>query len=358
LLGPTFGGPFLPLPLSRSGLRASPLACGAVFPAQPGVVLVALLALLATLTGCRQAIRGATTPGAGGPRVIAGDGVLCDLSRRLAPSQVQVDCLLGPGDDPHQFRLTPSQSQALAQSRLLLVNGGGLTPALERLPNRVAIMDRLPGPGNRDHQDPHIWHDPAQAALMVKQVAAELAALAPQHRGEIQERSAALLALLADLDRWNRRQLATIPLGPDGQRPPVAMAHRGLSHYSGAYGLQEMPLVDQDSTSASLRPAQFAAVVAQLGQRRVPALFREPGAIGRSLRRISELSGVPIAPTPVVVDGLAKAPDGHPSSLMATSVANTCALSQGLKGECDTRAGARLQQQWEAIGATKAARGP
>lgn len=322
-------------------------------------MLLVLLALLATLVGCRQAPQAATTPAVAGPRVIAGDGVLCDLSQRLAPSQVQVDCLLGPGDDPHHFRLTPSQSQAVAQSSLLLVNGGGLTPALERLPNRVAIVDRLPpDPGDRDRQDPHLWHDPAQATLMVREVAAQLAVLAPQSRGEIEARSAALQSLLADLDRWNRRQLATIPLGPDGQRPPLAMAHRAISYYSGAYGLQEMPLVDQDSTSSSLRPAQFAAVVSQLGQRRVPALFREPGEIGRSLQRISELSGVPIAPTPLVVDGLARAADGSPRSLMATLVANTCALSQGLKGQCDSDAGARLQQQWEAIGATNAAQGP
>lgn len=320
-------------------------------------MVLLLLALLATLAGCRQGPQAATTPAVEGPRVIAGDGVLCDLSQRLAPSQVQVDCLLGPGDDPHHFRLTPSQSQAVAQSSLLLVNGGGLTPALEKLPNRVAIVDRLPGPGDLDRQDPHLWHDPAQAALMVKEVAAQLAVLAPRSRGEIEARSAALQSLLADLDRFNRRQLATIPLGADGQRPPVAMAHRALSSYSGAYGLQEMPLVDQDSTSSSLRPAQFAAVVAQLGQRRVPALFREPGEIGRSMQRISELSGVPIAPTPLVVDGLARAADGSPRSLMATMVANTCALSQGLKGQCDSNAGARLQQQWEAIGATNAAQG-
>ena len=348
------------LALSRSNLRACPLAWGAALPAQDGraAVVLLLLALLATLAGCRQGPQAATTPVVEGPWVIAGDGVLCDLSQRLAPSQVQVDCLLGPGDDPHHFRLTPSQSQAVAQSSLLLVNGGGLTPALERLPNRVAIVDRLPGPGDLDRQDPHLWHDPAQAALMVREVAAQLAVLAPQSRGEIEARSATLQSLLADLDRWNRRQLATIPLGADGQRPPVAMAHRALSSYSGAYGLQEMPLVDQDSTSSSLRPAQFAAVVSQLGQRRVPALFREPGEIGRSMQRISELSGVPIAPTPLVVDGLARAVDGSPRSLMATLVANTCALSQGLKGQCDSDAGARLQQQWEAIGATNPAQEP
>ena len=311
-------------------------------------MVLLLMALLGTLGGCRQAPRGAAPTDLEGIRVIAGDGVLCDLVGRLAPSQVKVTCLLGPGDDPHQFRLTPSQSQLLAQSRLVLVNGGGLTPALERIPHRVAIMEHLGA--QADRQDPHLWHDPAQAALMVKEVAAQLAALAPESRGEISGRSAALQARLADLDRWNRRQLATIPPGPDGQRPPLAMDHRALSHYSGAYGLKELPLVDQDSTSSSLRPIQFAAVVSQLRQRRVPALFHEPGAIGRSLQRISDLSGVPIAPTPVVVDGLAKATNGGAPSLMATSVANTCAISQGLKGQCDIEAGLALQQQWEAVG--------
>jgi ABC-type Zn uptake system ZnuABC Zn-binding protein ZnuA len=310
-----------------------------------------LLALLGILGGCRQDPRGTPTPVGAGIRVIAGDGVLCDLTERLAPSQVKVTCLLGAGDDPHAFRLNPSQGQLLAQSRLLLVNGGGLTPALEKIANRVTIVERLRGPGDR--QDPHLWHDPAQAAQMVKAVAAQLVALTPESGAEIEGRSAALQGQLAELDRWNRRQLATIPLGADGQRPPIAMAHRALSHYGAAYGLQALPLVDRDSTSTSLRPAQFAAVVAELKRRRVPTLFHESGAIGRSLQRISDLSGVPIAPTPVVVDGLARAVEGRPPSLLATLVANTCALSRGLGGQCDSQAGSRLAQQWQAIGAAR-----
>ena len=314
-------------------------------------MVVLVLVLLGTVGGCRQDPRGPSTPGGAGVRVIAGDGVLCDLTQRLAPSQVMVTCLLGPGDDPHEFRLNPSQGQLLAQSRLLLVNGGGLTPALERVPNRVAIVERLRGPGDR--QDPHLWHDPAQAVQMLKAVATPLVALMPESGAEIEGRLAALQGQLAQLDRWNRRQLATIPLGPDGQRPPIAMAHRALSHFGAAYGLQALPLVDRDSTSSSLRPAQFAAVLAELKQRQVPALFHEPGAIGRSLQRISDLSGVAIAPTPLVVDGLARSVEGRPPSLMATLVANTCALSRGLGGRCDSQAGARLSQQWEAIGAAR-----
>ncbi|MEB3209461.1 MAG: zinc ABC transporter substrate-binding protein, partial [Synechococcus sp.] len=73
------------------------------------------------LTSCRLA------PSAD---VIAADGVLCDLARRLAAADLEVHCLLRPGDDPHQFRLTPQQSRELSQAPLVLINGYGLTPAL------------------------------------------------------------------------------------------------------------------------------------------------------------------------------------------------------------------------------------
>lgn len=308
-------------------------------------------ALLLAVVGCQPQPRGAS-PQASGALVVAGDGVLCDLTRRLAPQEIEVACLLGAGEDPHHFRLTPSQSQILARARLLLVNGGGLTPALEKLPQRVAILDALPA--SADRQDPHLWHDPALAALMVQQVAAQLVSVAPAQRQAIETRATALQTALADLDRWNRLQLATISAGPDGQRPPLALAHRALGAFSAAYGLRELPLVDRDSNSASLRPAAFASVVAELHQNQVPSLFREPGPPARSLQRISLLSGVPIAPTPLVVDGLAMGGEGQSLSLMATLVANTCAIAEGLKGRCDRPSGERLVRQWQAVGAAPA----
>ena len=64
------------------------------------------------------------------PEVIAADGVLCDITQRLAAGDLRVSCLLQPGDDPHQFRLTPQQSRELSQAQLVLINGYGLTPAL------------------------------------------------------------------------------------------------------------------------------------------------------------------------------------------------------------------------------------
>ena len=318
-----------------------------------------------------------------GPEVVAADGVLCDLTQRLAGSDLQVACLLQPGDDPHQFHLTPHQSQQLQGAQLVLINGYGLTPALEKQARAVAVAERavptspkleapagkhgesLESPsqdadnhaeeghhhGDGDHhgdRDPHVWHDPAQASAMVQLVAHQLETLKPQARQRITDRAAAMVAVLQQLDRWNRLQFATIPAPPS----PLATSHRAFASLARAYGLRELPVVDSLSSSQSLRPQAFAAVLAQLKRDKVSTLFAETLPASKSLQRISTLSGVPIAPAPLVADGLAKADSPQStgaSSLVGTLTANTCLIVNGLKGRCDQAGQRRLGQQWAAI---------
>ncbi|MFZ9849156.1 MAG: metal ABC transporter substrate-binding protein [Vulcanococcus sp.] len=288
--------------------------------------------------------------------VIAADGVLCDLTRRLTAADLRVECLLEPNDDPHQVQLSPSQSRAVRQARLVLINGYGLTPALEHLPAgaAVAVAERaVPDSPALEHghdgRDPHVWHDPAQAAAMVAVLSRELQRLRPAAATPIARRAAAMADSLNALDRWNRSQFASLPAQPG--RRTLAMGHRALASLSRAYGLQELAVVDAHSASESLRPQALTAAVMRLRQDQVPALFSETWPPSRALQRISALSGVPVAPQVLRVDGLAPG-DGTastPGDLMTTLTANTCLIVDQLGGRCD-RAGQReLISRWQAI---------
>ena len=121
-------------------------------------------------------------------------------------------CLLQPGDDPHQFRLTPQQSRELGQARLILINGYGLTPAMAKQANAIAVAERAvpyspvlvgkpeeseghaqhPAGGHPSVQDPHVWHDPNQASAMVRLVAQQLEQLKPGARTRIAARATAM----------------------------------------------------------------------------------------------------------------------------------------------------------------------
>ncbi|MDP4682549.1 MAG: metal ABC transporter substrate-binding protein, partial [Cyanobium sp. MAG_137] len=319
-------------------------------PAPAAASLALALAAAVGLQACR------TPPPAD---VIAADGVLCDITQRLAASDLRVSCLLQPGDDPHQFRLTPQQSRELSQAQLVLINGFGLTPALAALskpassqtktvavaelavPNSPVLKAGPPktadshdhhdedGHGEENHdedehahgdRDPHVWHDPTQAAALVTEVARQLSQLKPAAQAAITARAQAMTATLQQLDAWNRRQLATIPTAR-----PLATGHRAFASLARAYGLQELAVVDASSSSDNLRPQAFQAVLGQLRRQQVPMLFAEQLPAGKALQRVSSLSGVPIAAAPLVADGLAAEPDGN-GNLVATLAANTCLI--------------------------------
>ena len=332
-------------------------------PAPAAASLALVLAAAVGLQACR------TPPPAD---VIAADGVLCDITQRLAASDLRVSCLLQPGDDPHQFRLTPQQSRELSQAQLVLINGFGLTPALAALskpgssqtktvavaelavPNSPVLKAGPPKTAD-SHQhhdedehahgdrDPHVWHDPTQAAALVTEVARQLSQLKPAAQAPIAARAQAMTATLQQLDAWNRRQLATIPTAR-----PLATGHRAFASLARAYGLQELAVVDASSSSDNLRPQAFQAVLEQLRRQQVPMLFAEQLPAGKALQRVSSLSGVPIAAAPLVADGLAAEPDGN-GNLVATLAANTCLIVNGLGGRCDPSGQQALSQRWQAI---------
>ncbi len=309
-------------------------------------------------------LAGLTLLGAGCQRpvavdVIAADGALCDITRRLASSDLAVSCLLGPNDDPHQLQLSPHQSRQLRQARLVLINGYGLTPALEKRSGVVKVAElavpnspSLEGANRHDEhaghhaqgdshahgdRDPHVWHDPRQAAALVAAVSQRLQQLDPAAATAIAGRAAALERSLQALDRWNRAQFATIP----GARV-LASDHRAFASLVRAYGLEELPVVDSASSSDRLRPGGLSQVIQQLQRRRVASLFSQQDPPSRSLQRVSSLSGVPIAPQPLRAD----VGGDH---LMATLTTNTCRIVEQLKGRCDEAGRERLVADWDQI---------
>jgi zinc/manganese transport system substrate-binding protein len=179
---------------------------------------------------------------------------------------------------------------------------------------------------------------------MVQLVAQQLEQLKPAARLRIAARARAMTTVLGQLDRWNRQQLATIPVAR-----PLASGHRAFASLARAYGLQELPLVDSMSSSDNLRPQAFQAVVQQLKQEQVPMLFSEQLPPSKALERISALSGVPLSAEPLVADGLAPAGDGSASSLVATLSTNTCLIVNGLGGRCDRASQQTLIQSWQGI---------
>ncbi|MEB3317076.1 MAG: metal ABC transporter substrate-binding protein [Cyanobacteriota bacterium] len=300
------------------------------------------LALLALPLGAAWLAQAAPVRASSPPLVVAADGVLCDLTRTLAADQARVTCLIPAGRDPHQAVLRPSDRQAITEASLVLLNGYGLSPALTRISGggpKVAVAEQaVPASPGRD---PHVWHDPGQAAAMVRVVETRLTPLlSSASAAAVKRRSQAATAVLADLGRWIALQIDTVPT----RSRVLVTEHRAFSSLARRFGVRELPLLDSFTTAGVLRPASLGAITNAVRDSGTRQLFAESLPISKTLRRISRASGVPVNPTPLVADGLAPG-----RSTVQTATGNVCTFVSGQGGRCDGATAETLARRWASI---------
>ena len=84
--------------------------------------------------------------------------------------------------------------------------------------------------------DPHVWHDPANSAAMVRVVSQSLSPVLPaSERAALQQRTARAVAVFNALQLWEAQQFASLP---PAQR--VLTDHKTYSHLADRFGLVEI----------------------------------------------------------------------------------------------------------------------
>lgn len=188
--------------------------------------------------------------------------------------------------------------------------------------------------------DPHVWHNPENTQAMAMVITRELTKLAPGDATALRMLNQEAIAVLKDMDVWAERQVETIP----SQQKVLATGHKAFGYYAQRYGFRELPLLDSFSTSEALRPAALSNLRRGLAEDNVVVLFPEHDPPSRSLRVISQQSGIPLSPQHLIADGLAAG-----QSTVETFVGNTCTISRGLQGQCDEAGGEDLARRWRTL---------
>lgn len=264
--------------------------------------LILAVAAVTAAPGCR---RGGSTAPRSGEGVVVTILPLFDLVQQVAGPDIKVTLLLPPGVSEHGYTPSPADVKALNDAALLVANGGGIDDWIasahrdrarsgQRLVHFMSLLGHDLGPfaspsghdpdHDHDHADhaepegedhdhsgpnPHVWLVPAHASKLVKKVAAELAALYPEHAAALSEREAEVQESLAAIDVAYEEALEGI-------------ADRRLITYHGAFG----PLAERyglivvatvlDMETHDVTPARLQAVRRLVEEEGVRAVFVEP----------------------------------------------------------------------------------
>ncbi|MEP0913203.1 zinc ABC transporter substrate-binding protein [Leptolyngbya sp. GB1-A1] len=305
------------------------------------------------------------------PAVVATSSLLCDLTRQIAQETIDLTCLMRPDQDPHAYKATPSDRQAIETADLVLYGGYSYEPELIRLvqatqtpASKVAVYEAaVPNPllaephdheegeahaeADHDHEqgeaqaqageaqapDPHVWHDATKGIKIAEVVQDQLTQLMPDRANEFEQNTATLTAELLQINDWIKAQVTTVP---DSARQ-IVTPHNGFQYFAKAYGMTIRGALDGLSSEEKPSPARLAELVDTVKESDVKTIFSDTTTNPNLIQSVARSAEVQVAEQPLFIEGSGGEGTAAPT-YQAMLVENTCTVVNGLGGQCDKSA--------------------
>ena len=264
--------------------------------------------------------------------VVASFSILGDMVLQVGGNRVHVTTLVGPDGDAHVYQPTPADARAVAETKLLVVNGLGFEGWMDRLTEaagykgRVVIatvgivplqMEEAERPYEGEHEkkaeeygqadqadggiDPHAWQSLANARIYVRNIADGLAAVDPSGAETYRSNAARYLKEINTVEAQVREAVASVP----AERRKVVTSHDAFGYFSADYGIEFYAPVGF-STEAEASASDVARLIRQINKEKIPAVFIESISDVRLLDQIVRETGARIGGT-LYSDALSKA---------------------------------------------------
>jgi manganese/iron transport system substrate-binding protein len=318
---------------------------------RPVLKIVPLIVIFGLLTACQppMADRSATvtspeqsqsTAIGTKPKVVVTNTVLCDLTKQIAASSIELTCLLSSGSDPHIYKLTPAARQSIEEAKLLLYGGYNLEPELTKAikatsnpATKVAVNEvAIPQPqqfaeDGKSTIDPHVWHNAQNGIKLAQVIEINLAKLSLDKAAIYKQNTQKLTSKIASIDRWIRSQISTIPV----KNKVLVTTHDSLGYYAKAYGL-EIATLGGVSTEEKPNAARAKELIDRIKKTQVPTIYTELTLNPSLITTIAKEANVKVSDREIYADGLGEVSSSG-GTYQQMLIANTQAIIEGLGGK-------------------------
>lgn len=274
-----------------------------------------------------------------GVHVIATTSILGDVVGRLGGTGIDLDVMIPPGVDPHDFSPSAQQVAALSSADLIVANGLGLEEGLADLLAQAqsegitvleagADVDPLPLMGAGGEQggfDPHFWQDPIRMRAAVEMISMLLVdAGVPDAADNAAEYE-------AEIDATHSEIVALIDPIPSDERLLVTN-HDAFEYFADRYGFKVIgTIIPGGSTLAEPSSAEMAELVATINAYDVPAIFVENTSSSGLADTLANETGRDIKVIQLVSDALGE-PGTETGTYLGMILFNANLIANSLRG--------------------------
>lgn len=249
-------------------------------------------------------------------KVMATFSILGDMVKAVGGDRVEVTTLVGSDGDTHVYRPTPADAKNILRTDILFVNGFGFEGWLDRLIDAsgykgklVTVTEGITGlaleqddkhkDGRHDDHghhhgetDPHAWQSLTHAKTYIHNISRALQESDPAGSKVYALNRDAYLKQLGELENLVTETLDKLPK----DRRTVVTSHDAFGYFADSYQFTFLaPQGLGTETEASAR--DVAALIEQIRDEKITALFLENMVSPRLLKQIAAESGAEIGGT-------------------------------------------------------------
>jgi zinc/manganese transport system substrate-binding protein len=278
-------------------------------------LFLGLLLVLLPVTGCNQSNSVSTSasgvaqtlPQTPKLKVVTTFLPMYWFTKAVTGDLAQVEVLVPPGSEIHDYQTTPKDVQAIAQADVLVKNGLGLEEFLEstvknaqnpklkqieasqgiqplqELSPVVKPVEKKGEGHDHDHGEgnPHVWLDPVLAIKQVENIRDGLIAADPENKDVYQASAAAYIKQLQALDEQFQQRLKSF-----NNQCTFITFHDAFPYLAQRYQLKQVAVVEIPEDQLS--PDDIQKTIATVKKYNVKALFGEPGTDNKLLTSLSQ----------------------------------------------------------------------
>lgn len=311
-------------------------------------LLYVLCALVLALTGCAPAQGGTGSENEGTLTIVATTYPIYLFASAVTQGVegVTVERLnTGEASCLHDYTLSVSDMKLLARADVVAINGVGLEEFMEDAlatsdalvidcSQGVELLENLTHhheEGDEDHDhghfDPHIWMDPANARIMLGNLARGLSELDADH-GEVYQHNCGIASAL--MGSWE--EAARDILKETGIDYPVSgliTFHDGFQYFAHAYCLPQLASIEEEAGSEA-SAHEIVEITELVQEKHIPVIFTEVNGSDATAKAISRETGCEVAQLTMLMDG---PDDGELSNYLDGLIGNVKAIANGFAGE-------------------------
>ncbi|NLF50383.1 MAG: zinc ABC transporter solute-binding protein [Leptolinea sp.] len=276
------------------------------------------------MAGCQvKSNESSTSPEATGIKVTAAESFIADIAQNVAGDRFVVDTLIPLGMDLHAFEPIPSDMARLAESDVVIINGGGLEGWLEDviansggdfrvIEASAGLQSRDPNHGheeqgeNETHEgqeeeneeghhhgdiDPHFWLDPINTIQYVENIRFGLIEADPEGKDIYTKNAENYIHQLTELDAFIRQQVETIPV----EKRLIVTNHENFGYFADRYGFEVVgTIIPSVNTGSSPSAQQLARLIDDIRDTGVSAIFLETGINRQMAEQVSAETNIKV----------------------------------------------------------------